>query len=237
MRTIFLMLFVFSTLIVRAQNPIIEENDTTTMTEYNDGNLWVYRQLGDYVVGVTNNRSSDDYGNYYQLTIFIKNLGNSNVTFAPELVTSTLYNKYYEVRKLKVYTYERYMKKVRRTQGWAMALAGFSSGLNAGMAGYQTTYTTTYGANMMPYTQVHTTYNHAAAAAANTASQTQMMMLGQMMADDIKTKSQGYIRKTTIHPDEGIIGYMNIKRKKGKKMTVIIPLEDYVFSFDWDLRK
>ncbi len=54
MRTIFLMLFVFSTLIVRAQNPIIEGNDTTAMTEYNDGNLWVYRQMGDYVVGVTN---------------------------------------------------------------------------------------------------------------------------------------------------------------------------------------
>ena len=31
------MLFVFSTLIVRAQNPIIEGNDTTAMTEYNDG--------------------------------------------------------------------------------------------------------------------------------------------------------------------------------------------------------
>ena len=110
---------------------------------------------------------------------------------------------------------------------------GFSTGMNAGMAGYQTTYTTTYRAGRMPYTQVHTTYNYAAASAANMAATTQMMSLSKMMSDDKKTISQGYLKKNTINPDEGLLGYMNIKYRKGKVMTV----GDYVYSFDWNVSK
>ena len=49
--------------------------------------------------------------------------------------------------------------------------------------------------------------------------------------------SQGYLKQITIHPNEGIIGYMNIKHKKGVHMTVNIPIEGQVYSFDWDVSK
>ncbi len=58
-----------------------------------------------------------------------------------------------------------------------------------------------------------------------------------MMSDDKKTISQGYLKLTTVHPDEGIIGYMNIKHRKGVRMTVNIPVDGQVFSFDWDVSK
>jgi hypothetical protein len=38
-------------------------------------------------------------------------------------------------------------------------------------------------------------------------------------------------------PEEGIIGYMNIKHRKGVRMTVNIPIEGQIFSFDWDIAK
>lgn len=129
------------------------------------------------------------------------------------------------------------MKKVKNAQAWSMALLGFSAGLNAGMAGYQTTYTTSYMPNGMAFTQAHTTYNYAAASAANMVATTQIMTFSKMMADDKKTISKGYLKINTIHPDEGIIGYMNIKRKKGSRMTVYIPVEGKVFSFDWDISR
>lgn len=113
-----------------------------------------------------------------------------------------------------------------------MALTGFAAGMNAGAAGYQTTYTTTYGVGRMPYIQVNY-----AASAANMAATTQMMTLSKMMSDDKKTISQGYLKLTTVHPDEGIIGYMNIKHSKGVRMTVNIPIEGQIFSFDWDVAK
>jgi len=224
-------------LIVKSQTFIVVDNDTTVLTEYNDGRLWAYKQIGDFVVGMTNYVEKDDYGKNYQILIFIKNLSETSALFDPSLVTSTLTDKYGEMEEMKVYTYERYMKKVKNQQAWAMALTGFAAGMNAGMAGYQTTYTTTYGAGRMPYTQVHTTYNYAAASAANMAATTQMMTLSKMMSDDKKTISQGYLKLTTVHPDEGIIGYMNIKHRKGVRMTVNIPVEGQVFSFDWDVSK
>ncbi len=222
---------------VQAQEFLVAENDTTVLTEYNDGRLWAYRHIGDFVVGMANYVDKDDYGKNYQILIFIKNLGETSALFDPSLVTSMLENNHGETEEMKVYTYERYMKKVKTQQAWAMALTGFAAGMNAGAAGYQTTYTTTYGAGHMPYTQVHTTYNYAAASAANMAATTQMMTLSKMMSDDKKTISQGYLKLTTIHPDEGIIGYMNIKYRKGVRMTVNIPIEGQVFSFDWDVAK
>ena len=222
---------------VKSQTLITEESDSTLLSEYNDGRLWAYRQIDDIVVGMTNYQEKDDYGKYYQIAIFIKNLGDNSITFNPENVASLLYTNQGDSLDMQVYTYEEYMKKVKNSQAWSMALLGFSAGLNAGMAGYQTTYTTSYMPNGMAYTQAHTTYNYAAASAANMAATTQMMTLSKMMADDKKTISKGYLKINTIHPDEGIIGYMNIKRKKGSRMTVNIPVEGKVFSFDWNLRK
>ena len=216
-------------------NPI--KNDTNVISEYNDGKLWVYRQIRDFVVGVANYEEKDDYGKYYQIIIFIKNLGESPITFDPDKVTSSLYTKRRDTLDLQVYTYDEYMKKVKSAQAWSMALLGFSAGMNAGMAGYQTTYSTTYGAGSMPYTQVHTTYNYAAASAANMAATAQMLTLSKLMSDDRNTKSQGYLKITTIHPGEGIIGYMNIKRKRGTSMTVNISINEQAFSFDWEIIK
>ena len=224
-------------LVIKAQTFVKAENDTTVMAEYNDGRLWAYRQLGNFLVGMTNYKEEDKYGFYYQIVIFIKNLGETSVTFEPELITSNLYNKNNDTIPLIVYSYDEYMKKVKNAQNLSMTLFGISAGLNSSRAGYQTTYTTTFGANNMPYTQVHTTYNHAAASAANIAATTQMMTLGKLMADERNTKAQGYLKITTIHPNEGIIGYMNIKRKKGQSMTVNIPIDGQIYSFDWDLTK
>lgn len=84
---------------------------------------------------------------------------------------------------------------------------------------------------------VGTTYNASAAAAANMAATTQMLTLGKLMSDDRNTKSQGYLKINTIHPNEGIIGYMIIRRKKGQSMTVNIPVGESVCSFNWDVSK
>ena len=237
MRSFVIIFVLFLASSLKAQTFVKADNDTTVMSEYNDGRIWAYRQIGDFVVGMTNYEEKDDYGKYYQIAIFIKNLGESSITFDPDKVTSSLYTKRRDTLDLQVYTYDEYMKKVKSAQAWSMALLGFSAGMNAGMAGYQTTYSTTYGAGGMPYTQVHTTYNYAAASAANMAATTQMMTLSKLMSDDRNTKSQGYLKITTVHPGEGIIGYMNIKRKQGQMMTVNIPVGDSVYSFDWDVTK
>lgn len=231
----FVILLLCLSLQIHAQTVIKNDNDTTIMTEYNDGKQWAYQRLGDFVVGMTNYEINDDYGKFYQIVIFIKNIGEEPVTFDPDYVSSYLKRKNGKMIPLDVYTYEDYMKKVKNSQALAMALYGFSAGLNASAAGYQTTYTTTYGAGQMPYTQVNTSYNQAAASAANLAATNQMMTLSRLMADDRNTKSKGYLKKTTILPGEGIIGHLNIKRKKGVSMMVWIPVGKNRYTFNWDV--
>ena len=229
------LMFLFANL--QAQTFIKPENDTTIVTEFHDGRLWGYQKIGNFVVGMTNYEEKDDYGKYYQIIIYINNLSEVPVTFNPEEVTSSLFTKKGDTISLEVYSYERYMKKVKRSQAWAMALTSFSAGFNAGSAGYSTSYSTAYNANGMPYTKISTHYNASAASAANMAAQTQIATLGKMMEEDKKAKEQGYLKTNTIHVGEAIIGYMNIKRKRGISMTVNIPINGQVYSFDWDVTK
>ena len=224
-----LLVFMFFWGGLQAQRFMNNDMDTTVIMEYNNGYLWIYRGAGDFVVGMTNNEEQDDYGSYYQISIFVNNLGGETFTFNPEDISSTLWTKRGDSLALEVYTYDEYMKKVNRSQAWAMALTSFSAGLNAGTAGYSTSFLP----NGMPIS----TYNAAAASAANMAAQAQIMTLGKMQEYDRKAKEEGYLRITTLHPNEAIVGYMNIKRKRGVSMTINIPVNGQVFSFDWDVTK
>ena len=237
MKKLLIVILAFFAYLSNAQTFLAEDNDSSVKTEYHDDLLWAYQQIDDYVVGMTAYKEKDDYGKYYQIVIFIKNLSNASILFIPDSVTATLMDKGGKDNEMKVYSYERYMKRVKRHQAWSMALTGFALGMNAGMAGYQTTTSTAYTYGGAPYLQTQTTYNYAAASAANMAATSELMMLSQMMDDKRKTKSEGYLRKNTIHHDEGLLGYMNIKYKKGKKLKVNIPIGSHTFSFVWDVSK
>jgi len=230
-------LFVVLSMVCNAQTLIPLEGDTTVMTEYNDGKQWAYRDAGHFVVGLSCNEAKDDYGKYYQMNIFIHNHGESPVTFNPEDVTARLFGKSGDTLQLKVYTNETFQKKIKRSQALAMALYGFSAGLNAGTAGHSTSYSTSYSPNGYAYTTVTHHYNANAAYQANMAASYQMQTLGKMMENDRTVKEQGYLKKTTVHAGESIVGYMNIKRKKGKVLSVYVPVDGYVYSFDWDVSK
>jgi len=203
--TLFLLLIPFW---VNAQLLYRAPKETPIMTEYNNGHIWAYRQIGDFVVGMANYLEEDDYGKYYQIAIFVKNLGDKSVTFDPDKIRTILYKKSGDQRELQVYSYYDYMHKMKNSQAWSMALLGLSAGLDAGKAGYSTT-----------------------------VASSQMMILRKLMADERNTKTQGYLRITTVHPGEGIIGFMNVKRKKGELMRVKIPVGDYMFVYDWNVSK
>jgi len=235
-KTFIILAFCLFGIPLAAQTFIPEQSDTTTITEYYDGHEWAYHQIEKIVVGMTNYQDKNDYGSYYQIGIMIQNLGDKSIVFDPEGVSAKLMSKSGQETPMKVYTYERYMKMIKNQQAWAMALTGFAAGLNAGSAGYQTSYSTGYVGGV-PYTQVSTTYNTAAATAANMAAQTQIMTLGSMMENDKKVVSQGYLKKTTVHSGESIIGIMNIKRQKGQRMTVNVDIDGTTYSFDWDIAK
>lgn len=221
---------------LNAQEIINIENDSTFSTDYRDGAEWAYCSKANFIVGINNQEIKDDYGKFYQINIYIHNCSTEPYTFDPALVRSELYKSNGDTIQLTVYTNESFQKKIKKTQNWAMALTAFSNGLNTGMAGYQTTYTTQRVGNYT-YTTPVTTYNHAAASTAQIASNTQMALMDRQMKEDRAVREEGYLKKNTIYPNEAIVGFMNIKRKKGKIVKVDIPIDEEVFSFTWDVSK
>ena len=229
-QNICVVIFLLLSTICKAQTFIYPQNDSI-LTEYNDGKFWAYLNKNDFVVGLSCFEEKDDYGKYYHLDIFIKNLSETPIVFQPDSVHSNLLTKKDDTLKLEVYTNEEYQKKIKRSQAWAMALYGISAGINAGTAGYSTSYSTSYSSNGYAYTTITNHYDANAAYQANVASTNQMLTLGQMMDNDRTIREQGYLKTTTIYPDEAIIGYMNIKREKGKILIVNIGRNKYSNSY------
>lgn len=238
MKFLFSLLILFSLplLSLKAQSFIQEANDTITI-EYNDGEQWVYRNVGDIIVGMTNKEVKDDYGKYYQIGIFINNCTESTMTFNPEDVFADMLSNKGDTVALEVYTHEKYQKKIMKNQMWTMALYGFSAGLNAASAGYSTTYSTSYSPNGYAYTSVQRTYDANAAFQANMAANMQIQTLGKMMENDRLVRKQGYLKINTIHPGDAIAGYMNIKHKKGKTLLVNVRIGDREYLYSWDITK
>lgn len=162
-KTNFILLLLSWTIACQAQTFVQTEDDTTVITEYNDGRLWAYRNIADAVVGLTTYEAKDDYGKYYQVNIFIHNHGDTSFLFDPATVWSSLTTRTGDTLQLQVYTNEMFQKKIKRSQSWAMTLYGLSAGLSAGTAGYSTSYSTSYSPNGYAYTTITQHYNANAA--------------------------------------------------------------------------
>lgn len=223
-------LFVF--VAASSQTLMKPENDSTFVTEYRDDNEFGIIAKDSIIVGVSCNTMKDDYGSYYQLNILIQNLTDNSFVFEPADVKANLVTKWEEYEEMRVYTAQSLQKKIRNAQMWTSVFLGLSAGLNAASAGYSTSYVSSpYGGYTVQ------TYNAGNAAMANMLATNQMILMGKQMENDRKVRDEGYLKKNTVKPGEGIYGYMLVKRQKGKEMTVLIPVNGKEFSYTWSLAK
>lgn len=230
-----LTIFVFLCCIMQMTNSqtlIRPENDTTFVVEYRDDNEFGIIARDSVIVGVSCNTLKDDYGSYYQLNILIQNLKNSSFVFEPADVKANLVTKWDEHEEMTVYTAQALQKKIRNAQMWTSVLMGLSAGLNAASAGYTTSYVSSpYGGYTVQ------TYNAGNAAMANMLATNQMILMGKQMENDRKVRDEGYLKKNTIKPGEGVYGYMMIKKQKGKEMSAVLPVNGKEYTFTWSLAK
>lgn len=236
MKTINIMLITILTLVCQSTFAQTDSLSSQPAIEYIDGRPYMFFEQNGIVVGTSIMPTKDDYGKYYQLGIYIRNNTDYTLDFIPDSVSATLLNKRGEASAMKVYTKEKLEKKIKRDQAWTAALTGLAVGLNAGMAGYSTSYQS-YRVGNYYYSQPVTTYNYAAASAANMAASTQLYVMGQQMKNDLKESTFGYLQRNTLHTDMSVSGFMNIKHQKGKTVIVTIPVGNEVFHFEWDVEK
>lgn len=229
--------------------------------KYRDGEAWPYYNKNGIMIGMTNNEVRD-YGKYFQIPIIIANNSIHPIDFDPSNITAFLTDKKGNEQILKVYSAEEYMKKVRRSQNWAMALNGLAEGLAASNAGYSTSttsssyrgYSSSYGTasafgsggyaygnysgNSSYYgssSSTTTSYNGAAAYQAQVIASNRIAAYDNALLSERAAKNEGYLKKTTIYPGETITGYINIGRKKGSTMTINI--NGAIYEFPWNIGK
>lgn len=229
--------------------------------EYKDGETWPYYNKNGIMIGMTNNEVRD-YGKYFQIPIIISNNSMHPIEFNPEYITATLIDDKEVEYILKVYSAEEYMRKVRRSQNWAMALNGLAEGLAAANAGYSTSttnssysgYSSSYG-NAYAYgtggyaygnysgnstyrgysTSTTTSYNGAAAYQAQVIANNRIAAYDNALLSERAAKDEGYLKRTTIYPGETISGYIHIERKKGISMNIDININGAIYSFPWNI--
>lgn len=220
-----------------AQTLILSENDSSIVKEYRNGDEWGCRAKNGFVVSLGNKYVSDDYGNFYQLSILVQNLTHEPYTFDPDSIKTYVVNRDSLLENMKIYSAEAFQKKIKNDQMWTQVFAGIAAGINTAQASYQTSYVSTTGYGGYTYMQPVTTYNASAASLANMIATNQMMDMAKQMEADRKVRDEGYLKKNTIHSGEGVIGYMNVKRIKGSRMTVDIPVNGVHYIFVWDIAK
>lgn len=200
----------------------------STLTEYRYGHLWNFINTEGFIVGTTMEKISS-YGKYYQVAIYLKNLGDTAYTFDPANVFAQVVKEGGSGFGAKVYTYEAFSKKVKNRQKWEMGLYAFTEGLSAGLAGYSYTHT--------PH-GTYTTYSPGMSAIASSVAANNIDALDQRMKQDRAIATDGYLRKHTLYPDEGLIGVMNIKRGYGETTLVVdIVINHQFYTFQWDVGK
>ena len=93
------------------------------LTEWIDGEEWVYKDNGKFWVGVTMNE--DDYDGYYKAKMFILNKTDSTILFDPDSVSARLFNQVKldpqgKLEYLEVYTNDELQRRLKKQQNATM---------------------------------------------------------------------------------------------------------------------
>jgi len=121
--------------------------------EYQDGVAYQFYVNNGLTVALSNT-SIKHYGKWHRVYIVIQNDTSEPIEFDPACVTAFSTDKRNRISKLEVWPYEKFIKKVKRSQTWSAIAMGLAEGLAVAGAGYSTSHTNTntyYSGNRSSY--------------------------------------------------------------------------------------
>lgn len=236
MRYWFIFIFVCFNNIVYAQNFEYIHNDTTTLVEYKKGKQWAYKTAHDMTVGMSVQFVKGEYGKYYQVLIYVQNNNEWTFVFNPDRISAVIETKRDKKIPLLVYSYDRYMNKVKHHQAWEMAAGSFAVGINTGLAGHKTAYVNGWSPSTGFYSGTVSYYDSGAATSAAIQGGRYLDYLEEKNEYKRNTHSLNYLQKTSVRSGEYLYGHINIKRKKGNFLYISIPFGGSNYNFNWRIK-
>ena len=235
-RTFLLILSVINFFISAFGQTYIPENDTIIVLEDNfAGYHWVTKTIDKVEVGMTLFRYNN-YGKNYHVIVTVKNNAESPILFIPDSIRAHVKNRYGEIFKLKAYTAEEYIKKIKRIDNTNAFLIAFAGGINAAAASNTTSYVSGYTNNGTYYSGTVHTYNPAVASAVNAETARSVSEVYESGNITKRNISNSYVEETTIQPGQFYNGSIKIKYQKGEVFTINIPVNDKIFTFNWNVK-
>ena len=111
--------------------------------EYQDGVSYQYYVNNGLTVALTNT-TVQDYGKWHRIDVIIQNNTFEPIEFDPASnITAFSTDNKDKTSNLEVWSYDKYIKKVKRSQTWSAIAMGLSEGLATMGAGYSTSHTNT----------------------------------------------------------------------------------------------
>ncbi len=111
------------------EQPSVDERKT----EYRNGEAWPYYVKNGLTIAMTNTQVRD-YGKYFRISLIIANNSVMPFDFDPDDMIAVLTDKRGQEIDVVVLSSDDYIRKVRRSQNWAMALNGLAEGMAAANA-------------------------------------------------------------------------------------------------------
>ena len=81
-----------------------------------------------------------------------------------------------------------------------------------------------------------TSYNGAEAYRAQVIASERMNNYNNSLLQDRYMREEGYLKRTTIYPGETIVGYINIERKRGVSMSILVDIGGIKYEFPWNVQ-
>lgn len=182
----------------------------------------------------------DLYGKYYAAYITFENGTDDEIILDPNdfIVVSSKGGK---ISKEEIIPYQKYMKKVKRKQGWSSFFNAFAESQAANNAGYSASFTAAGAIAANNYGDVTIGYGESASAsysgsaqyAANQQARKNQQNFENSQYEIRNSIAQGYLKINTIMPKTRLIGYVNVKRSKIDNLVVNIPVNGKVYQFQW----
>ncbi|MGL5895037.1 MAG: toxin-antitoxin system YwqK family antitoxin [Bacteroidales bacterium] len=208
---------------------------------FQDETPWQYYFKNGIMLALTHSPIKD-YGKWHRVDVIITNNSMEPVEFdSDNLSAYSIYEEF--ATNLPVWSCDRYIKKVNRTQKLTSFLVVLTETLAATAAGITTSQTYTsghnYGVNGGFTSSVSTTYSFNAAEAyqAQVIANNNIAEFENKQLKVRELKEEGYIKKCIVNPGETISGFIHIDRISWGKLYITAKLGDATYMFDWNNKR
>ena len=209
-------------------SPVMKQTDNQKIV-YFDGDEVALSFRKETAIGVFGEKTEKGEINLF---VMYQNNSNKSININPAKITVVGIDSYGKRKKLKVYSADEYIKKIKREQAWqafGQALGNISDSYNAG----RTTSNTTGIIGNTPFSANTNTYDAGKQAEVNRKNMERMQQTATLNSIINESTKRSLLKKNTLFPNQYIAGIVKVKHINAIKFRISIPIGKEIHKIDF----